>query len=184
MVSGEQRALRARHLAERYPHAREVLELYARAVLSKPEALRQLLIEHAPAALAEAAREKREPAVSFMERLHARVCTSHTPLLGVLRPEGDGAAFLLFCDTCKEEYSFPREACPHCEAGEIAWYKNETIPHIQTRVCESCRRYLQVIDMGREPRAVAEVDELVALPMDLWAVEHGLEKTPPNLAGV
>ena len=33
------------------------------------------------------------------------------------------------------------------------------------------------------PRAVPEVDELVALPLDLYAGEHGLTKITPNLMG-
>jgi hypothetical protein len=30
---------------------------------------------------------------------------------------------------------------------------------------------------------VAEVDELIALPLDLFAAEHGLTKITPNLMG-
>jgi hypothetical protein len=56
-------------------------------------------------------------------------------------------------------------------------------PHLRIEACESCSRYLIDIDMGRDARAVPEVDELTALPLDLFAQERGLEKIAPNLMG-
>jgi formate dehydrogenase maturation protein FdhE len=186
MVSPEQRAVRARQLAGRYPHAAEVLEFYARVAACPPEGLRQLLIDYGPAPLAESAKRNAEPALSFIGRAQRPVdsCTKHSPQAGVLRPEGDGTAFFLLCRDCREEYVFPRDACPHCDHPAIAWYSSESLPHIQTRVCESCRRYLHVIHLGKDARAIPEVDELAALPLDLWAREQGYEKLWPNLAGI
>ena len=37
--------------------------------------------------------------------------------------------------------------------------------------------------MGRDARSVPEVDEMVALPLDLYAAERGLCKITPNLMG-
>jgi FdhE protein len=56
-------------------------------------------------------------------------------------------------------------------------------PHLRIEACESCSRYLIDIDLGRDARAVPEVDELTALPLDLFAQERGLEKIAPNLMG-
>lgn len=56
-------------------------------------------------------------------------------------------------------------------------------PHVRAEACESCRRYLIDIDLGRDPRAVPEVDELAALPLDLHVAEQGLTKITPNLMG-
>jgi formate dehydrogenase maturation protein FdhE len=186
MVSADQRAVRARELAARYPHSAEVLEFYAKLVTCTAEGLRQLLIDHAPPPLAESAKENREPALSFISRARraAASCTTHSPQTGVLRPEGDGTEFFLVCCDCRQEYSLPRDACPNCVNPAIAWYSNESLPHIQTRVCESCRRYLHVIHLGKDPYAIPEVDELVALPLDVWAREQGYEKLWPNLAGI
>jgi formate dehydrogenase maturation protein FdhE len=161
-----------------------VLEFYARAVECPPDRLRQFLIDHAPPPLAESARDNREPALSFMRRILDHTCTAHTPQAGVLHPEGDGTSLFLLCNSCRQEYSFPRDACPNCDTPAIAWYSNESLPHIQTRVCESCRRYLHVIHTGKDPHAIPEVDELAALPLDLWAIEQGYEKLQPNLAGI
>jgi hypothetical protein len=57
-------------------------------------------------------------------------------------------------------------------------------PHVRVEACTSCSRYLLGIDLTREPSAVPTVDELAALPLDLYAQELGLVKIVPNLMGV
>jgi FdhE protein len=59
-----------------------------------------------------------------------------------------------------------------------------TFPHLRVEACASCQRYLIDVDLGRDPRAVPEVDELAALPLDLYATEHGFSKITPNVMGV
>jgi formate dehydrogenase maturation protein FdhE len=39
------------------------------------------------------------------------------------------------------------------------------------------------IDLDRDPRAVPLVDEIAAIPLDLYAKERGLTKLVPNLMG-
>jgi FdhE protein len=56
-------------------------------------------------------------------------------------------------------------------------------PHIRIQACESCRHYLLNIDLAADPAAVPEVDELSALPLDLYAREQGFSKIIPNLMG-
>ena len=56
-------------------------------------------------------------------------------------------------------------------------------PHVRIEGCHSCKRYLIDVDVGRDARAVPEVDELAALPLDLHAAELGLSKITPNLMG-
>jgi FdhE protein len=58
-----------------------------------------------------------------------------------------------------------------------------TFPHLRIDACASCERYVIDVDLGRDPRAVPEVDELAALPLDLYAAEQGLSKITPNLMG-
>jgi FdhE protein len=57
-------------------------------------------------------------------------------------------------------------------------------PHLRIEACTSCARYLIDVDLGLDAGAVPEVDELAALPLDLFATERGLEKITPNLMGV
>jgi hypothetical protein len=56
-------------------------------------------------------------------------------------------------------------------------------PHLRIEACSSCNRYLIDVDLGHDARAVPEVDELAALPLDLDAAERGLSKITPNLMG-
>jgi len=58
-----------------------------------------------------------------------------------------------------------------------------TFPHIRVEACANCERYLIDVDLGRDPKAVPEVDELAALPLDLYAAERGLSKITPNVMG-
>lgn len=55
--------------------------------------------------------------------------------------------------------------------------------HIRIEGCDTCRRYLLGIDLAADPGAVPEVDEMTALPLDLYATERGLSKIIPNLMG-
>lgn len=102
---------------------------------------------------------------------------------GLLYPEGDGSAFFLCCSLCPAEWRFSRAKCPAC-GDRTAFYSSERIAHIGTQVCEGCQRYLHIIDLGKDPRALPLVDEVAALAMDAWAIQRGLRKIHPNLVGI
>jgi FdhE protein len=104
----------------------------------------------------------------------------------------------LLCARCEESWSFSSSACAYCgEAGRRTVYTEhrdgpqvgrlETsglFPHLRVEACTGCQRYLIDVDLGRDPLAVPEVDELAALPLDLYAAEHGFSKITPNVMGV
>jgi FdhE protein len=56
-------------------------------------------------------------------------------------------------------------------------------PQIRIEACETCRRYLLSVDLLADPMAVPLVDEMSALPLDLYAREKGFTKITPNLMG-
>lgn len=56
-------------------------------------------------------------------------------------------------------------------------------PHIRVEACETCHRYLLNVDLATDRAAVPVVDELAALPLDLYAREQGFSKITPNLMG-
>ena len=193
MVSRDEpavRAHRARVLAVRYPHSAQALEFYARLCefSGDGDALRELVMVHGPRILRDAAEERTEPALTFffraLQRRNPAPCDGHAPLAGVLRPEGNGTAFHLLCDVCLFEWRHPRSECPYCGKKELAYFSSEAYAHIRTQVCEGCRHYLHVIDLARDPEAVPDVDEIAALPLDMWAIERGYEKIHPNLIGI
>jgi FdhE protein len=54
---------------------------------------------------------------------------------------------------------------------------------MRIEACETCRCYLLNVDIAADPTAVPVVDELAALPLDLYARERGFSKIIPNLMG-
>src|SRR5207249_11241236 len=68
-------------------------------------------------------------------------------------------------------------------AGDSAARQRTVFPHIRIEACESCRRYLLSIDLATDLAAVPVVDELAAIPLDLYAREQGFSKITPNLMG-
>ena len=71
------------------------------------------------------------------------------------------------------------------EEGRIAYYgAADEFAHLKVRACETCRRYLLQVDLSKEPRSVPDIDEMAALPLDVWATGQGLWKLYPNLLGI
>jgi formate dehydrogenase accessory protein FdhE len=123
------------------------------------------------------------PAVSTQ-----RVCPicGARPLLGMLRPEGDGGKRFLLCSFCCREWEFRRIFCSTCgeEAeGKLPVYVAEQFPHMRVEACETCKFYVQTVDLTKDGHAVPLVDDLAAIPLTLWAHEHGYSRLQPNLLG-
>lgn len=115
-----------------------------------------------------------------------RVCPlcGSSPLLGVLRPEGDGGKRSLVCSFCLYEWNFRRILCPTCgeEAeSKLPVYIAEQLPHIRVEACDTCHAYLRTIDLTKDGHAIPLVDDLAAIPLTLWATEHSYSRPHPNL---
>jgi FdhE protein len=106
------------------------------------------------------------------------------PQAGCLVPRAEGSALELVCALCLGRRPFPRGKCPGCGDERLEYYSAAGFEHLQVQACEACRAYLLVVDLGQEPEAIPEVDELAGLPLDLWAQGQGYRKLVPNLAGV
>jgi hypothetical protein len=105
----------------------------------------------------------------------------------------------LSCVRCAGSWQYASNSCACC--GETSGAKRTVFtelrdkpaigradnaamfPHVRIEACDRCSRYLIDVDLGVDARAVPEVDELAALPLDLFATERGLEKITPNLMG-
>lgn len=106
------------------------------------------------------------------------------PLVAVLRPEGEGGRRTLLCGRCFTEWEFRRLLCPNCgeeDREKLPVYTAREFPHIRVEACDTCRYYIKAVDLTRDGNAVPEVDEIVALPLDLWATAQGYQKMTPNL---
>jgi FdhE protein len=107
----------------------------------------------------------------------------------------------LLCARCGHGWAYTSSACAACgettgarrtvfaehRDGPVIGRGNGTsavlFPQLRVEACQSCTRYLIDVDLGLDARAVPEVDELAALPLDLYAAERGMEKIAPNLMG-
>ena len=108
------------------------------------------------------------------------------PLLGLLKPEGDGGRRFLHCAFCAHEWAFRRILCPACgeeREDKLPVFVAEQFPHIRVECCDTCKHYLRTIDLTKDGNAIAEVDDLAAIPLTLWAQENGYARIHTNLLG-
>jgi FdhE protein len=117
----------------------------------------------------------------------------------------------LLCARCGASWGYPRMTCPGCgedesaklpvfsehgtasgergsivrglPAGAAADPLRAVFPHVRIEACESCRQYVLNIDLATDRAAVAVVDEMAAIPLDLYARDRGFTKVIPNLMG-
>jgi formate dehydrogenase maturation protein FdhE len=62
-------------------------------------------------------------------------------------------------------------------------YVAEQFPHVRVESCDTCQHYLRTIDLTKDGNAVPEADDLAAIPLTLWAQEHGYLRIHTNLLG-
>jgi hypothetical protein len=106
------------------------------------------------------------------------------PLVGVLRPEGEGAKRSLICSFCFTEWDYLRIACPACEESrddKMCVYTASSFELVRVEACETCRTYIKTVDLTKNGLAIPEVDELAAIPLTLWADGQGYTKISRNI---
>ena len=106
------------------------------------------------------------------------------PGLGVLRPLGDGGQRSLICSFCLAEWEFRRILCPGCgeeNYAKLPVYTAAELNHVRVEACDSCRTYIKTVDMTKAGLAEPVVDEMAAVPLDLWAKKQGYTKLQTNL---
>ena len=89
------------------------------------------------------------------------------PLVGVLRPEGEGAKRSLVCSFCYTEWDYVRIACPACEESrdeKMCIYTAAKFELIRVEACETCKTYIKTVDLTKSGLAIPEVDELASHP--------------------
>jgi len=106
------------------------------------------------------------------------------PGSGVLRPLGDGGQRSLICSLCLYEWEFRRIVCPACgeeNHAKLPVYTAEEPKDVRVECCDSCRCYIKTVDLTKNGLADPVVDEIAAIPLDLWAQDHGYAKVQLNL---
>lgn len=133
-------------------------------------------------------------------------CCGGRPQLSCVASSGESLVSgprSLLCARCGSSWSCSRSVCPACgesEEARLSIYAERwdglasangegegdaqpVFRHLRIASCSTCSRYLIEVDMAGDARAVPEVDELAALPLDLYAADQGLTKMTPNLMG-
>ena len=112
------------------------------------------------------------------------------PQLAIFTETGDALVTgqrRLVCSRCATEWSYARMTCVSCretEGSKMPILADETrLPHLRVDACDTCRSYLVTVDVRKEPGAVPLVDEISALPLDLFAAERGYTKISRNVMG-
>ncbi len=123
----------------------------------------------------------------FCRRKPQLAILSDDPEMSGVQEGATGAFRFLMCGDCLTVWSFPRIACAGCgerEPSRLPYYSTEALPYLRVECCDSCRQYLKSVDLTRDRRPIPPVDELGAIPLDLWAQERGYRKIRRNLAGM
>ena len=135
--------------------ARALLQPYAEFVRSRGETK---LLKHTP---------------------HLCPFCNHKPVAGVLRQVGDGGQRSLLCSLCFGEWVFRRIVCPACgeeNSAKLPVYCAGEFAHLRVECCDTCKTYIKTVDLTKNGLAEPLVDEIAAIPLDLWAQEHGYSK--------
>jgi FdhE protein len=106
------------------------------------------------------------------------------PVVGVLRPEGDGGKRALICCLCATEWNFRRIVCAACGEEDVykqPVYTDGDVEHVRVEACDTCHTFIKTVDLTRNGLAVPVVDEIATLALTLWAQEKGYRKLQANL---
>jgi len=104
----------------------------------------------------------------------------------VVKDTDDGAKRSLICSLCLTEWDYRRIVCPACEeesVDKLSIYTASRFEHLRVEACDSCKTYINTVDLTKNGLAIPEVDEYASVPLDLWATENGYTKLLPNLLG-
>lgn len=164
---------------------RELLEIHWQSAScgSNPEALLAWLF------LQPYAEHLAERSNGNVQKTASTLCPfcSRKPVVGVLRPEGDGGKRSLICSLCATEWPIGRIMCAACgeeNVDQLAVYTAEQFGHVRVEACDTCGCYIKTVDLTKNGRAVPIVDELATIPLNLWAQEHSYVKVQANLLGI
>lgn len=99
----------------------------------------------------------------------------------------EGARRMLCCALCGGEWLFERILCPSCfeeNPDRLPSFSSDAHPSVRIEACETCQRYVKTLDLSQDARPIPEVDDLVSVAMDLWALDQGFTRLEPGLAGL
>ncbi len=161
----------------------------------------------------EAIAEARAACEGPRDARHCPECGGPPQPSSFARPSDDHASGprKLLCARCGATWGYPRMTCAACgedtgarlpvssehgatsgergsvvrglPTGKEVARQDTVFPHMRIEACDTCRHYLLSVDLATDLTAVPLVDELAAIPLDLYARERGYTKITTNLMG-
>ena len=103
------------------------------------------------------------------------ICGS-PPIFSVLKGDGDRS---LICSFCWHPWSVQRVFCPFCENRDSKtqhYFYNEEEKEFRVDLCDSCKKYLKVLDSRETERMIyPPLEQISSLHLDYKAKEMGYE---------
>ncbi len=189
--------------------AREMIETWMRDEEQPP--VERFLARAALGPVLEALPEARGACRGPRDAVHCPDCGG-PPQLSYFAPAPEDLASgrrHLLCARCGASWGYTRMTCAGCgeetsaklpifsEMGATSGERGSVVrgltrpaspadaifPHVRIEACETCHRYLLSFDLDVDQESVPVVDEIGALPLDLYARERGFTKITTNLMG-
>jgi FdhE protein len=180
----EKVAERARYLRSAAPEIRrQLLSTYWSGAHPQRQHVDEFIARAFLQPYAEFVREKSEAKPGTHTSTLCSFC-GRRPGVGVLRTLGEGGQRSLVCSFCLAEWPFRRILCPGCgeeDPHKLPVFTAAELEHVRVESCDSCKTYIKTVDLTRNGLADPVVDEIAALPLDLWAQERGYSKLEVNL---
>jgi formate dehydrogenase accessory protein FdhE len=128
----------------------------------------------------------RFPELTTAESRRCPACRAR-PAVTVLgdRPDALGSR-RMGCARCATEWRSSRRICPACgetHADRLVVHTTEAHPHVRVDECSSCQRYIKSFDLRKDGSAVAVVDDIATIELDLWARDRGLTRIGSGVLG-
>ena len=189
--------------------ARQMIETWMRG--DEQTLVERFLARAALGPVLEALPDARAACGGPRDALHCPECGG-PPQLSYLGPAPEDLATgrrQLLCARCTGSWGFNRMRCAGCgdetsahlpifsEVGTTSGERGSVVrgltrpappadamfPHARIEACETCHRYLLSFDLDIDRDSVPVVDEIGALPLDLFARDRGFTKITTNLMG-
>ncbi len=86
------------------------------------------------------------------------------------------------CSLCAAEWNVVRVKCVHCESTKgISYYGIEGHDGaVKAEACETCKTYLKILYMNKQPQLDATADDVASLALDVLMAEEGYARTGVN----
>jgi FdhE protein len=103
------------------------------------------------------------------------VC-GNLPAIAMLDPDGRRS---MFCSFCWHEWPMPRVYCPFCHSTDgktLHYLYSEAEKALRVDCCETCRKYIKVVDAREAGRTVyPPLEQVASLHLDIKAREVGFD---------